>query len=145
MLAESICEKNHITVAHPPEYGTAGARTQSPSGRDKEGNNIIVTERYDITKGFIRCDHTLQTHALVSTLKGSPGAKGKKDRAVSEVPHCPERRALRCTAFSEKFTFNSRPTSPSISSSPSPLGWHDTNTIILKRQLEKKKKTFGDF
>lgn len=140
MLAESICEKNHTTAARPPEYGTAGARTQSPSGRDKEGN-INVTERCDIYKefSFIRCYHTLQTH---STLKGSPGAKGKKDRAVSEVPHCPERRALRSTAFSEKFTFNSRPTSPSISSSPSPLDWHDTNTIILKRQTEEKH---GDF
>lgn len=61
MLAESICEKNHTTADHPPEYGTAGARTQSPSGRDKEGNNIIVTERCEITKefSFIRCDHTL--------------------------------------------------------------------------------------
>lgn len=64
MLAESICEKNHTMAAHPPEYETAGARTQSPSERDKEGN-IIVTESCDITKDFsFRSHRTLYLKRL---------------------------------------------------------------------------------
>lgn len=60
---------------------------------------------------------TKYQHLQKSTLKDSPGAKGKKDRVFSACPHFPARRAFRWTALSIKLTFNWSPTSPSVSSS----------------------------
>lgn len=72
------------------------------------------------------------------TLKDSPGAKGKKERVVSGLPHFPARRALRWTALSGKLTFNWSPTSPSVSSSRGAL---DRISSMLNKHTRQIRNT----
>lgn len=72
------------------------------------------------------------------TLKDSPGAKGKKDRVFSALPHFPARRALRWTALSGKLTFKWRPTSASVSSS---CGALDRITSMLRATRNRHNDT----
>ena len=124
----------HTEAVRPPRYETAGAHKLSPSksqrgGGGGGGGDEFCRVQEQNNKG--RKDFT-------RTLKDSPGAKGKKERVVSGLPHFPADRALRWTALSGKLTFNWSPTSPSVSSSRGAL---DRISSMLNKHTRQIRNT----